>query len=336
MSDDFTFDDFDFDNQGQGSNQQEDQTDLFGTGETFAQDFSFDEVARNDYSSSFSCDSSSINQNYSPYFSEPFRNPRIQSQGMSAGLSPIDMSASQSNIRMLNSQQRLRSFNGLTSPNMVPLSKRPIHQTLPSKFCAAAMDTFIPRAKRSKRAEIWQSTDPISARTDDQFNSILQTNSHFINPSQCGFIPSLYWPNKDFLLGDIILDFFQRKSNINCRFIHKLYNALRIVQIYPMLKELIGIEWISPNILKVRKCCFARLLGIKSIDGGLFHKQGNFPSLGFRELTMDEANVYCQGLDISDVDYENVKLLVHAPGQITANWNEKLVFGMTNSVVPRA
>ena len=51
---------------------------------------------------------------------------------------------------------------------------------------------------------------------------------------------------------------------------------------------------------------------------------------------MDEANVYCQGLDISDVDYENVKLLVHAPGQITANWNEKLVFGMTNSVVPRA
>lgn len=332
MSDEFGFDDFDPFSSMQQEDQGDQNTDPFGTGETFGNDpFNFDQDAKNDYSSSFSCDSNSFNRDRAAYFSEPFRNTRIQS----AGLSPIEFPTSPQHMHMLHPQQRLRSFNGMTAPNMVPIAKRPLGPTLPSKLCAAAMDSFIPRAKRGKKTEMWHSLDQISARTDDQFNAILDANAFFINPAQCGFIPSLFWPNKDYVFGDIIQDFFQRKSNVNCRFVHKLYNALKIVQLYPSMKELIGIEWVTPHILKCRKWTFARLLGIKSIDGGLFHKQGNFPSLGFKELNLDEANVYCQGADISDVDFDNVKLLVHAPGQFTSNWNEKIVFQLTNNFIPR-
>lgn len=44
--------------------------------------------------------------------------------------------------------------------------------------------------------------------------------------------------------------------------------------------------WVKDTVFKVDKCVFGRLLGIKSYDGGLFHSQGNFPSHGFRELTL--------------------------------------------------
>ena len=60
---------------------------------------------------------------------------------------------------------------------------------------------------------------------------------------------------------------------------------------------------------------FARLLGISSCDGGLFHKQGNFPTHGFVELTPNDiAERY--GIDWinehQDIDYDRVRLLTHS------------------------
>jgi hypothetical protein len=90
---------------------------------------------------------------------------------------------------------------------------------------------------------------------------------------------------------------------------------------YAMLCELhaqlrfIFIIWASHGFplkfLKVDKCIFAQLLGIKNVDGSLFYQQGNFPSHGFIEIGYSEALRTVAEADLEGVDYERVRLLVH-------------------------
>jgi hypothetical protein len=53
------------------------------------------------------------------------------------------------------------------------------------------------------------------------------------------------------------------------------------------------------------------LLGIRTIDGLLFHQQGNFPSHGFVEIGQAEARQILSAEDLERVDYERMRLLVH-------------------------
>jgi hypothetical protein len=110
------------------------------------------------------------------------------------------------------------------------------------------------------------------------------------------------------------VNFFQKKSNSNSRFSHKLYNALKIADERPSYVGFLGVEWISQTVLKVDKRAFARLLGIRIIDGSLFHQQGNFPSHGFVQLPETVARETLSEADLEGVDNDNVRLLTHQSG----------------------
>ncbi|KAK8875839.1 hypothetical protein M9Y10_006014 [Tritrichomonas musculus] len=152
---------------------------------------------------------------------------------------------------------------------------------------------------------------------DTDFNLSCQESEFVINPQKLGFIPSNSWMDKEITFGYLVTSFFQKRNNASSRFSHKLYNALRLSSAHPNLTPYIGVEWITPTILKVNKYTFARLLRIKTIDGSLFHQQGNFPSHGFVELTEREAHEFLTPNQLEDVDYETVRLLRHPAGIFT-------------------
>jgi hypothetical protein len=133
-----------------------------------------------------------------------------------------------------------------------------------------------------------------------------------IDPKELGLVPATLWGSSEVTFGQLVSDFFQRKNNANTRFSHKLFNALVLGEWQPRFKELTGVSWLTDSILRVDKRTFARLLGIRSIEGSLFHQQGNFPSHGFIEIGAGDRHRYCDpDLDLSGVDFENVRLLIH-------------------------
>jgi hypothetical protein len=144
-------------------------------------------------------------------------------------------------------------------------------------------------------------------------------------PQTLGFLPSNYWVAAEASFGDLVVKFFQRKNNANCRFPHKLFNALALVGHDPAMYNLIGVQWVTDKIFKVDKMIFGRLLGISSIDGSLFHQQGNFPSHGFGEVTRPEIEQLRMSYDLSDVDQDRVRLCYHKGGIFSKSSNENAV-----------
>jgi hypothetical protein len=135
------------------------------------------------------------------------------------------------------------------------------------------------------------------------------------NPLQLGFIPQAIWTDgQDVKFGDLITFFFQRKNHANSRFSHKLYNALRMTTSDPSCFDFIGVKWMTDTVLVVNKSIFAQLLGIKTVDGSLFHRQGNFPSHGFVELTWAEATALLTPAEVQKIDFDTVRLLAHEQG----------------------
>ncbi|KAH0786206.1 hypothetical protein GPJ56_009883 [Histomonas meleagridis] len=165
----------------------------------------------------------------------------------------------------------------------------------------------------------------IMSTADQEFKAICSDPEVKFNPHALGFIPRSYWPDKDFTFGELVTDFFQRKNNANSRFYHKLYNALKIIDDDPFYIDFIGIEWVNDKVLKVDKNVFARLLGIKTIDGSLFHQQGNFPSHGFVELGSKDCLQYVTESDLEGVDFDKVRLLVHQSGVFTRGCTESTI-----------
>jgi hypothetical protein len=136
-----------------------------------------------------------------------------------------------------------------------------------------------------------------------------------INPKEIGFIPSRIWTDRSVPFGMVVTNFFRRKNHLNCRFSHKLFNALRLVEWSPAHESLVGVSWLTTSVIRVNKMVFARLLGIRSIDGSLFHRQGNFPSHGFVEIGPRDARNMCPaGINLAGVDFENTRILFHQEG----------------------
>ena len=160
---------------------------------------------------------------------------------------------------------------------------------------------------------------PDKTEEDKKFAELCNDSSVQINPYQIGFIPHNYFRNEFYTFGSIVGDYFQKKNNPNCRFLHKLYNAIKLGEAYPEYLNYVGVSWISKEVIQVSKYRFARLLGIKTVDGSLFHRQGNFPSFGFVELTGDEIvkEFGIQKLNYLDFDVE--KLLKHEEGIFVRN-----------------
>jgi hypothetical protein len=100
------------------------------------------------------------------------------------------------------------------------------------------------------------------------YDAAVKNPSLIVSPQALGFLPSNYWLNQESTFGDLVTKFFQRKNNANCRFPHKLFNALSVVEKDKSMWNLMGVKWITDAVFKVDKLIFGRLLGITSIDGG--------------------------------------------------------------------
>jgi hypothetical protein len=164
-----------------------------------------------------------------------------------------------------------------------------------------------------------------SPSSNAEYTSALANSTLTFSPQALGFLPSNYWLAVDVTFGDLVVKFFQRKNGANCRFPHKLFNALLLVDSDPGLFRFIGVRWLTDRVLKVDKLIFGRLLGIMSVDGGLFHHQGNFRSHGFAELGGEELTALRPAYDLSDVDMDRVRLLCHEGNAFTKGCDEEAV-----------
>ena len=149
------------------------------------------------------------------------------------------------------------------------------------------------------------------------------SDPHFtINPVSLGFIPRDAWKNDQMPFGMLVMSFFRKRNSMHCKFPFKLYNALRLTDKLPSFFRYVGIRWVTESVFLVDKNVFAKLIGVRTIDGSLFHQQGNFPSHGFVELTFQEALEVAKANGIGEVDYSNVRLLRHATGGFTRHCSE--------------
>ena len=138
-----------------------------------------------------------------------------------------------------------------------------------------------------------------------------------IDPVALHFVPENTWISRVVSLQYLHDDYFGRKNNTNRRFEHKLWNALQITAAFPNMTKLVGVVWVTDSVIKVYKHAFAKLLNITTVDGGLFHKQGNFTRHGFVTLTEAEAKAKVPAEELHDVDYREVLLLTHEHQQFT-------------------
>ena len=151
-------------------------------------------------------------------------------------------------------------------------------------------------------------------------------NSEIIDPVALGFIPKATWSSwKPTSVQGLQETYFSRKNSVSRRFEHKLWNCLRITSVFPNLTKIIGVCWIDNKNIKVYKYPFAKFLAITCVDGGLFHKQGNFTRHGFIDLNEQEAQRQLSPEQLQDVDFREVHLLVHATGEFTADATEEQI-----------
>ncbi|KAH0788351.1 hypothetical protein GPJ56_007825 [Histomonas meleagridis] len=166
----------------------------------------------------------------------------------------------------------------------------------------------------------FQIRKPISEMTFDEF---INDSSITINPYELGFIPKTAWENEQVPFGSIVSSFFRKRNSSQTKFTYKLYNALKLSEKMPEFIPHIGIEWATDTIIRVHREAFARLLGVKTIEGSLFHQQGNFPSHGFTELSFRDSDNLSRALNWGPADLSVVRFVTHSTGKFTKNSTEK-------------
>lgn len=149
--------------------------------------------------------------------------------------------------------------------------------------------------------------------------------SETIDPTMLGFVPTGSWTSKTVSLQYLHDTYFSRKNNINRRFEHKLWNCLRITSVYPSMTKIVGVIWVSETVIKVYKHQFAKFLNINCVDGGLFHKQGNFTRHGFTMVNEHTARQMLTEDVLSDVDFREVVLIAHKDSTFTMTSSERTI-----------
>jgi hypothetical protein len=92
-----------------------------------------------------------------------------------------------------------------------------------------------------------------------------------INPKTLKFLPYEAWSSDDILFGVLVSSFFQIRNSMHCKFPFKLCNALLLTNAFPEIFRFIGVRWVTNDILLADSPIFAKLLGVKAVDGSLFH-----------------------------------------------------------------
>jgi hypothetical protein len=155
---------------------------------------------------------------------------------------------------------------------------------------------------------------PLMGDAESEFAAISNDAAVTFDPRELGFVPANFWKDRQFTFGELVREFFQKKNSANTRFLHKLYNALRIAESDPFYAEFVGLEWVNEKVIRIDKKKFARLMGIKAIDGSLFHQQGNFPSHGFIEVGAQNCREFVEAEGLEGVDFDDVRLVMHSTG----------------------
>lgn len=144
------------------------------------------------------------------------------------------------------------------------------------------------------QAEIKKSLRRIKIESSKISKFIKQSDFAFY-PNKIGLVPFEFFSkygNRPITITQFVTEFLQTRMSKNTRFQFKLFNILRLTLLYPDLAEPFGAKWVNDHIIKIEKTAFASALGIKTIDGSLFHRQGNFPCHGFVECKKIDDNKY--------------------------------------------
>lgn len=164
-------------------------------------------------------------------------------------------------------------------------------------------------------------TQPFELLPPPQNNIDLQT---VIYPSQIGLIPHDFWRKFESITFQQMVEmYFHKRNSSPYRFTYKLYNALLISEKIPSLLPYIGATWQTNKILKIYKTPFSRLIGTRVADNSLFHKQGNFTTHGFQELTTEEA--LAKNIDVRQIDFDEIRLLIHLEDKFFRHCGEKVI-----------
>ncbi|OHT06831.1 hypothetical protein TRFO_25078 [Tritrichomonas foetus] len=148
-------------------------------------------------------------------------------------------------------------------------------------------------------------------RNERKFNQIISANfSPFslTHRHELGFVPQSEWPPQNMSLNELKGLYFTRRNGAARQFDFKLYNALCITSKFPEAYNYVGAIWVTQNVMKIHSQIFANLLGIHSIQGGLFHKQGNFSRHGFIHVYKQSTMNLQKSPLCDDVDDYNVRL----------------------------
>jgi hypothetical protein len=96
--------------------------------------------------------------------------------------------------------------------------------------------------------------------------------------------------------------YFTRRNGVSRQFVFKLHNALRITMKFPEAYDFVRAIWVSPSVMKINAQVFAALLGIQTVQGAIFHKQGNFLRCGFTHILRNTAPDFATSHNYDDVD----------------------------------
>ena len=147
-----------------------------------------------------------------------------------------------------------------------------------------------------------------------KFDEICTDPNITFNPQTINLIPYSLWKSENITFGYLVSFHFRKRNSSNSKFPIKLFNALKITEHCPDLFPHIGVKWITDDVIWVDREAFACLIGVKTVEGGLFHQQGNFPSHGFVELSYEESQMLANSLNLGRIDLSVMRLVRHRTG----------------------
>lgn len=143
-----------------------------------------------------------------------------------------------------------------------------------------------------------------------------------VYPQKLNLYPSSIFKQTPITVRQLIDTHFKRRSSKKMPFHLKLFNALQLTTDNPNLVPLLGVKWITDRVFKLYREPFAKIIGVSSVNGSLFNKQGSFPTHGFILVSRFEHQLQVNE-DLSDVDDETIRLYRHNSENFHQNATEE-------------
>ena len=219
----------------------------------------------------------------------------------------------------LNVDQFLSQIQGLsTNFHSAPMQKTfyPLQYSLPASPMHFETPVFIshPTAFANEEQDLHVRQEQPMGHSP-VLDIIIDTNLLHLYPTDI-------WTTGRLTAKEIVEHYFQRRSSKKMPFHYKLYNALQITAHHPELIPIFGCQWVTTNIFKIYRVPFARLLGVGSINGALFNKQGSLPTHGFISIPPQSLYGITPKL-LEDVDNDSVRLFRHTSIYFHTNATEQ-------------